>query len=80
MIRKSPIDKNGTITAKASAIVGLVMTAITNAKMTIKGARIAVRMIIIYASWTLLTSVVSLVTRLEVENLSTLEKEKSCTA
>ena len=49
-----------------------------NAKISISGQRMAVRTIIMYASWTLETSVVSRVTREEVENLSMFSKEKVC--
>ena len=59
-----------------SASLPPMINAITTAKMSISGLLIAVRMIIIYAFWTLLTSVVSLVTSDDEENLSMFSKEK----
>ena len=74
-MKKSPIASTGIITAKASDILGLTPIAITSANISINGQRTAVLIIIINAICTLLTSVVSLVTRPAVENLSTFAKE-----
>ena len=52
-----------------NAILPPITNAITNANISISGQRMAMRMIIIYAIWTLVTSVVSRVTRDEVEKL-----------
>ena len=52
-----------------------IMYAIMMEKISIRGARTAVRMIIIYAICTLLTSVVIRVTREAEENLSMFSKE-----
>ena len=52
------------------------MNAMITASVSISGLRMAVRMIIMYAIWTLPTSVVSLVTRDDEENLSMFSKEK----
>ena len=49
--------------------------AITKANTSISGARMAVRMIIIYAFCTLVTSVVMRVTRDEARNLSMFSNE-----
>ena len=64
---------------KIHARRGLIKNAMTMEKMNIIGLRMAMRMIIMKDICTLVTSVVSLVTRLEEENLSMLEKEKVCT-
>ena len=55
------------------------LTDMMTAKMSINGARTAVRISIINACWTFVTSVVRRVTRDEVENLSMLANENSCT-
>ena len=75
MISASPIARIGIITANAIDIFGLVMIAIIRANTSIIGHRTAVRIIIMNAICTLETSVVIRVTRLDVENLSMLEKE-----
>ena len=49
------------------------------AKISIIGARTAIRVSIINACWTFATSVVRRVTREDVENRSMFENEKSCT-
>ena len=54
------------------------MNAITMEKMAMSGQRIAMRMIIMYACCTLVTSVVSRVTSELVENRSMLENPESC--
>ena len=54
-------------------------TAMTAAPMSMMGARMAMRTIIMKAFCTLVTSVVSRVTKEAVENRSTFLKEKSCT-
>ena len=46
-----------------------------NEKISIKGPRMAIRMIIMNDIWTLTMSVVIRVTRLETENLSMFSKE-----
>lgn len=56
-------------------MVTLTVNAIAREKASMSGQRMATRMIIIYAICTFVTSVVRRVTRLEVENLSILEKE-----
>ena len=48
-------------------------------KIIIIGERTTVRIIIIYAIWTFVTSVVSLVMSDEVENLSMFSNENVCT-
>ena len=58
------------------ASFGLMIKDIAIATIMEKGARIAILRSIWYAFWMLVTSVVSLVTRLEDENLSMLAKEK----
>ena len=78
IIRKRPIASTGEVQRKISAIFAFMEKAITMEKISINGARMAVLIIIIYAISTLVTSVVSLVTSEEVENLSMLAKEKSC--
>ena len=78
-IRRSPVTKTGTTTTNIKAKGPPITKAMTMEKIIIKGARTAVRMIIINAICTLPTSVVSRVTRLDVEKWSMLEKEKSCT-
>ena len=57
---------------------GCRMNAIMQEKISIAGARMTVRIIIMKLCCALFTSVVERVTRLAVENLSTLEKEKLC--
>ena len=52
------------------------MKDMTIATIMVEGARIAILSIIMYAFWIFVTSVVSLVTRLDVEKWSMLEKEK----
>lgn len=69
----------GIIAKKISAIFAFINAVIAKEKISINGALTAIRIIIWYAFWILVTSVVSLVTRLEVENLSMFEKEKVCT-
>ena len=49
------------------------------AKISIIGARTAIRVSIMNACWTFATSVVRRVTREDVENRSIFENEKSCT-
>ena len=50
----------------------------TRDKMIMIGALTSIRMVIIYAIWMLVISVVSLVTRLEVEKWSMFLNENSC--
>ena len=64
-------------TRKMTLIFGLTLTAITAAAIIMAGARTAIRVIIWKAFWTLVTSVVSLVTRPAVEYLSMLAKLNS---
>ena len=54
--------------------------AITMEKIRVEGARTAMRMSIWKVFWRFVTSVVSRVTMLPVENLSMFEKEYFCTA
>ena len=53
--------------------------ALTVARISIMGQRMAMRIIIWKDIWILATSEVRRVTMLEVENLSILEKSKVCT-
>ena len=53
--------------------------AILSAKTSMNGQRTAMRITIMKAFCTFVTSVVRRVTRLDVENLSILAKEKPCT-
>ena len=76
MIRTSPPTSRGSTITKIHARRGLMTKAATMEKMNIIGLRMAILMIIMKDICTLVTSVVSLVTRLEEENLSMLEKEK----
>ncbi len=70
----------GATNANIHAIRPPSRNAITKANIIIKGARTAILVSIINAFWTFVTSVVILVTRELVENLSILSKEKSLTA
>ena len=65
----------GMSATKTHEMVTLTVNAIAREKASMSGQRMATRMIIIYAICTFVTSVVRRVTRLEVENLSILEKE-----
>ena len=69
----------GTVAANTSESFLPTLTDMMTAKTSISGARTAMRISIINACWTFETSVVRRVTRDEVENLSMLAKEKSCT-
>ena len=60
---------------KAVVSLGLIRIVIMMEKMSIRGLLSAVLIIIIYEFCTFVTSVVSLVTRLDEENLSIFEKE-----
>ena len=64
---------------KVSASLPPMMKAMVTAKISISGERMAVRMTIMKAIWTLLTSVVIRVTREEEENLSIFLKLKDWT-
>ena len=79
MMSAIPTTRTGIAMRKTVASFALMDIAIINAKMNINGERTAILIIIINVFWTFVTSVVSLVTREAVENLSTLAKEKSCT-
>ena len=70
MTANSPSPSTGTTNRKMNAILPPITNAITNANISISGQRMAMRMIIMYAFWTLVTSVVSRVTRDEVEKRS----------
>ena len=59
--------------------VGLMPKAMISEKISISGQRTATLISIWYAFCRFVTSVVSLVTILDVENLSMLENEKFCT-
>ena len=69
----------GMITRKIRASLGLMRRVSTQAQISMMGDRTAMRMIIIKAIITLVTSVVSRVMMPLVENLSMLEKENCCT-
>ena len=57
----------------------LILKADMSENTSVSGLRVATRVIIIKEFCTFVTSVLSLVTRLAVENLSMFEKEKFCT-
>ena len=78
IILKRPNPRIGTTTANIRDNFPPSFIDITNAKISINGHRTAILIIIIKANCTLFTSVVILVTRLEEENLSMFENEKSC--
>ena len=69
----------GTAIKKIDASLMFIKNAIIKEKTIIKGALIAILIIIWNDIWILFISVVCLVTILDVENLSILEKEKSWT-
>ena len=71
----SPSASTGTSITKIHAMRPPIMKAIANAKMSIKGALTAMRMSMLKAKEMLVTSVVSLVTSDDVENLSIFSKE-----
>ena len=74
-INISPTVMNGTSAMNAVVSFGLILIVIMMEKISIRGLLRAVLIIIIYEFCTLVTSVVSLVTRLDDENLSIFEKE-----
>ena len=65
----------GMVARKIKAIFPPITKPMTKENTSMRGHRIAVRMIIIYAICTLVMSVVRRVTRLETENLSMFSKE-----
>ena len=67
MTRYRPKARKGATIRNINAIFPPMTKAMTKANSSMSGQRIAVRMIIIYAFCTLVTSVVSRVTREEVE-------------
>ena len=71
-----PTARTGITNKKITAILPPMINAMTKANTSISGQRIAIRTIIMYAICTLEISVVSLVTRDDVENLSILANEK----
>ena len=75
LIKYSPKARTGTITTNVVASAPPITYAIMIEKMSIRGLRIAVRIIIINDICTFDTSVVILVTRDEDENLSMFSKE-----
>ena len=75
------VDKErylGTVISSIRAISALIVSVMTRDKMIMIGALTSIRMVIIYAIWMLVISVVSLVTRLEVEKWSMFLNENSC--
>ena len=78
-IPKIAAARNGRIAISSSVTFTLMANAMMTEKMNIMGLRTATRMIIMKAFCTLVTSVVSLVIILAVENLSILAKENRCT-
>jgi hypothetical protein len=68
----------GTATRNTRESFQLILNVMMKAKIIIRGARTQIRMIIWNAVCTLVTSVVSRVTRPDVEYLSIFENEKSC--
>jgi len=79
MTANSPRPRTGTTNRKMKAIRPPITKAITNAKISISGQRMAMRIIIMYAFCTFVTSVVRRVTSEEVEKRSMFSKEYSCT-
>ena len=75
MMSTRPTPRMGITTRKISASRGLMRRVSTQAQISMMGDRTAMRMIIIKAIITLVTSVVSRVMMPLVENLSMLEKE-----
>ena len=71
----SPNTKIGATIRNIHAIFPPMTKAITKANISIRGQRIAILISIINAFWTFVTSVVSLVTKDDVENLSMFSKE-----
>ena len=71
----SPTPNTGMTSRKITAILPPMINAIANENTSIRGQRMAVRTIIIYAICTLVPSVVMRVTRLDTENLSMFSKE-----
>ena len=74
-----PMTSMGSTSRYTTESEGAIMLAIVRANISMKGLRTAMRIIIMKAFWILVTSVVSLVTSDEVENLSIFANEKSCT-
>ena len=70
-----PKPSTGTAQRNTVAIRAFILNDIIRENISISGLRIAIRMSIMYACCILVTSVVSLVIRLAVENLSILAKE-----
>ena len=70
---------SGSMTMKMSASRGLIIRVIMIEKMTMRGTRTATRMIIWYAFWMFVTSVVMRVTSEDAEKRSMSAKEKSWT-
>ena len=79
MMSVRPMPRIGMTTRKISASLGLMRRVSTQAQINMMGDRTAIRMTIIKAIWTLVTSVVRRVTRLDAEKRSMLKKEKPCT-
>ena len=75
----SPTPITGTTITKVVAREPPEINAITIAKANIKGALTAILIAIMKAFWTVVISVVILVTREDVENLSMFPKENFCT-
>ena len=69
----------GSANRNTSARLGLILTAITVAAISMNGARMNVRTAIMYVFCMVFTSVVRRVIRLAVEKRSTFAKEKLCT-
>ena len=75
MMSARPMPRIGMTTRKISASLGLMRRVSTQAQINMMGDRTAIRMTIIKAIWTLVTSVVRRVMMPLVENLSMLAKE-----
>ena len=71
----SPTPKIGTTKTNIHAIFPPITNAIMNEKISMSGERMAVLIIIMYAIWMFEISVVSLVTKDDVENLSMFSNE-----
>jgi hypothetical protein len=78
IISKPKLNKTRTSASEISDTVVLILKDRIRDIANMRGARIPIRIIIIYAFCTFVTSVVRRVTRLDAENLSILANEKSC--
>ena len=77
MIRPRPSASSGSTATKTSERLALLRNAMTSANTSVHGERKAMRVSIMNACCTFVTSVVMRVTRPAVENLSMFENENS---